>query len=234
MPGSRHSPCSAPLQIRIAVVDDDGSFLHDLGKAIEAAPDMELANTANTLTQALQFLDGPAADVLLVDLGLPDGSGIEAIYKARRRWPGCPIMVSTTFADELHIIQSIEAGASGYLLKDSSQHKLAEDIRSLHAGGSPISPLIARQVLLRFRQSSNAFPPPPQENSANAPPALSARELEVLGLITKGFTYDEIGVLLKVSRNTVMTFVRRIYGKLKVKSKVEAIQEAQQRGLLGN
>lgn len=220
--------------IRVAVVDDDVAFVHEFVAAIETAPDIELVNTAHTLAQAIRFLDGPAADVLLVDLGLPDGSGISAIRKAREYWPTCPIMVSTAFADELHVIQSIEAGASGYLLKDSAAQKLADDIRSLHAGGSPISPLIARQVLLRFRRSGDASPPLPPTDSVNAPPALSPREQEVLGLITKGFTYDEISNLLNISRNTVMTFVRRIYAKLEVKSKVEAIHEAQQRGLLGN
>jgi DNA-binding NarL/FixJ family response regulator len=220
--------------IRVAVVDDDVAFLHEFIAAIETTPDIELVNTANTLAQAMRFLDGPAADVLLVDLGLPDGSGITAIRKAREHWPTCPIMVSTAFADELHVIQSIEAGASGYLLKDSSAQKLAEDIRSLHAGGSPISPLIARQVLLRFHRGANASPPLPSKDFTNAPPPLSTREQEVLGLITKGFTYDEIGGLLKISRNTVMTFVRRIYAKLEVKSKAEAIHEANQRRLLGN
>lgn len=220
--------------IRIAVVEDDAAFMSDLVAAIDAAPDMSLACKANTLAVALEFLNGPAADVLVVDLGLPDGSGIEAIRLASERWPHCAIMVSTAFADELHVIQSIEAGATGYLLKDSSPQKLTEDIRALHGGGSPISPLIARHVLQRFRQGAQApasLPDAPEAPTPNVD--LSSRELAVLGLITRGFTYDEIATELGISRNTVMTFVRRVYAKLQVKSKIEAINVARHRKLLG-
>lgn len=222
---------SEPPLIRVAVVEDDPIFQRDLVAVIETAPDMRLASAAGTTEQALQWIGtGQAADVLVVDLGLPDGSGIDVIRAAHQAWADCAIMVSTAFADELHVIQSIEAGASGYLLKDSSPQKLADDIRSLHAGGSPISPMIARHVLQRFRLAG----PAPEKAPQTKTPALSARETEVLSLITKGFTYDEIAALLHVSRNTVMTFVRRIYAKLEVKSKVEAIQEAKTWGLLEN
>lgn len=220
------------LVIRVAVVEDDVVFLSDLVSAIKAAPDMRLASTASTVEEARRILEGPEVDVLVADLGLPDGSGIEIIRAAHQAWPRCAIMVATAFADELHVIQSIEAGASGYLLKDSSSSKLAEDIRSLHGGGSPISPMIARYVLARFRQVNAAVDVPESKLNDEGRTILSARELEVLRLITKGFTYDEIARLMKVSRNTVMTFVRRIYTKLEVKSKVEAIHEARSQGLL--
>lgn len=218
--------------IRIAVIEDDPDFLMELSAAIGGASDMELVHAAQNLAQARAMAEGEAADVLLVDLGLPDGCGIDAIRWVHGAWPGCTIMVSTTFADEAHVIHSIEAGASGYLLKDSPADRLLDDIRCLHAGGSPISPNIARYILQRFHPSREPAVPKPQANRENPMPSLSPREREVLSLITKGFTYDEIAGMLTISRNTVMTFVRRIYAKLEVKSKVEAMQEAKYLNLL--
>lgn len=217
-------------RIRVALVEDDVQFFNAFTANIEAAPDMALVSASTTLAQALQALENPPADVLVVDLGLPDGSGIEAIRAAHLRWPTCTVMVSTTFADEAHVISAIESGASGYLLKDSVPKVMTEEIRTLHSGGSPISPLIARQVLMRFRA---AAPPlvTPRETQETAT-VLSERERQTLELIAKGFTYEEIAGLIAVSRYTVMTYVRRIYAKLEVKSKTEAIHEARSQGLL--
>ena len=140
-------------------------------------------------------------------------------------------MVSTNFGDETHVIRSIEAGASGYLLKDSTPARIVEEIRSVASGGSPISPIIARQVLARFRQigtggtSRSATPDDTQQ-------LLSVREKEVLELITKGFTANEIARLMSLSPFTVRSFVRRIYSKLNVTSKAEAIYEARNQGIL--
>ena len=221
-----------PASIHIALVEDDPRFQSAVASAIRQTDDMQLLWVADTLAQALRSLNGggPAADVLLVDLGLPDGSGIEAIAAAARRWPGCAVMVSTAFGDEAHVLQSIEAGASGYLLKDSMPERIVGEIRSLHAGGSPISPLIARQVLMRFKQAGVQAPEAAVQ--ADAPATLSAREREVLQYITKGFTAEEIARALDVSHHTVLTFVRRTYAKLKVRSKAEAIYEARARGLI--
>jgi len=224
----------ASAGIRVALVEDDVHFQNALAAAIEDAYDITLACVAGTRAGGLEALAGPPADVLLVDLGLPDGSGIDVIRAAHASWPACSIMVNTTFGDETNVIQSLEAGASGYLLKDSAPRSMLDEIRSLHGGGSPISPLIARQILLRFRA--------PQPPAATASPALrdarptratlSAREQEVLEHITKGFTADEIAQLLAVSRHTVLTYFRRIYSKLEVNSKAEAIYEARAQGLL--
>ena len=223
---------NSPASIQIALVEDDPRFQSAVASAIRQTDDMQLLWVADTLAQALRALNGggPAADVLLVDLGLPDGSGIEAIAAAARRWPGCAVMVSTAFGDEAHVLQSIEAGASGYLLKDSMPERIVGEIRSLHAGGSPISPLIARQVLMRFKQAGVQAPEAAVQ--ADAPATLSAREREVLQYITKGFTAEEIARALDVSHHTVLTFVRRTYAKLKVRSKAEAIYEARARGLI--
>jgi DNA-binding NarL/FixJ family response regulator len=229
-------------QIRIVLVEDDKEFLEALRAVIALVPDMLLVCVAETKAQALLVLEQAPVDVLLVDLGLPDGSGIDVIAAARACWPECAIMVSTTFGDEMHVIRSIEAGANGYLLKDSAANAIVEEIRSLHRGGSPISPLIARHVLMRFRLNGAPAVVPNDSVASSAAQAperaptavLSAREKEVLDFITKGFTYDEIAGLMGVSRYTVMTFVRRIYAKLEVKSKAEAIYEARMQGLLAD
>jgi DNA-binding NarL/FixJ family response regulator len=213
------APADSP-PIRVLVVEDDTRFRAAFIAAIEGSADLELLAQAASLQQALSLLSGPAPDVLLVDLGLPDGSGVDLIQAARVAWPATDIMVSSVFGDESHVLRSIEAGAVGYLLKDSEPERVVEQIRSVRAGGSPISPLIARQVLARLRPST-----------ASGETLLSTRETEVLSYITKGFSYDEIVRLLQVSRPTVLTYVRRIYAKLQVSSKTEAVYEARKLGL---
>lgn len=217
--------------IRVALVDDDISFQNAMIDAVEAAADMRLADVAGTRARGLEMLEEPQVDVLIVDLGLPDGSGIDIIRAAHTKWPQCNVMVSTTFGDELHVMQSLEAGAAGYLLKDSAPKNLMAEIRSLHNGGSPISPLIARKILTRFRQDTQASAAA-AVTSSKPSVMLSSREQEVLEYITKGFTSNEIASLMTVSPHTVLTFVRRIYAKLKVSSKTEAIYEARSQGLL--
>jgi DNA-binding NarL/FixJ family response regulator len=221
-----------PAMIQVALVEDDVEVQSAIMAAVHASPDMHIACVASTCAAGLLALQQPPADVLLVDLGLPDGTGIDVIRAASVLWPSCAVMVCTTFADEAHVLQSIEAGASGYLLKDGAAGDMLNEIRSLHGGGSPISPLIARQILTRFRATPTAAPDVVAAPNDNAAAALSAREKEVLELITKGFTAEEIAQLILVSQHTVQTYVRRIYSKLKVKSKAEAIFEARSLGLL--
>ncbi len=234
---------SLPHAIHIAAVDDDTGFLRFLAEAIEPHPDLHLRATATTVRGAERLLAEPPVDVFLVDLSLPDGSGIDVIRRASATWPTCEVLVSTAFGDELSVIESFEAGASGYLLKQTHAARLVEDIRMLHAGGSPISPLIARQVLQRLvpgrrgGMHANAQAPastPPQGAAAPGESAvlLSNREREVLELITKGFTSEEIAGLMGLSTNTVLTYVRRTYRKLRVNSKTEAIFEARGQGLI--
>ncbi|AOB39795.1 response regulator transcription factor [Bordetella parapertussis] len=216
------TPTRPAGSLRIAIVEDDPAFRHAVVAVIAHEPGMSVLAQAQTCAQARAMLQGPPADVLLVDLGLPDGSGIDVIRQARRLWDDCDIMVNTMFGDEAHVMRSIEAGACGYLLKDSEPAGIVRDIRALRDGGSPINPLIARQLLDRLRQGLPAAAPP-------AAMALSPREHQVLERITLGYTYDEIARDLEVSRHTVQTFVRRIYRKLQVHSKVDAINAA--RGL---
>ncbi len=211
-------------------------FLNALVATIDGAPDLDLLATACTRADGLSLLNNGAADVLIVDLGLPDGSGIDVIRAASIHWPACAVMVSTNFGDEAHVMGSIEAGASGYLLKHATPASLASEIRSIADGGSPISPLIARQMLTRFRDAI-AVPFATVDATAaadaqSAPAILSRREKEVLEMITKGFTTDEIAKRMLVSSHTVATFIRRIYRKLNVNSKAQAIYTARVHGLL--
>ncbi len=222
----------SPDPIRVMVVEDDARFQAAFVAAVQAAPDTVLAGVATLRTEALALLTGPDADVLLVDIGLPDGSGIDVIYAALKAWPSCGVMVTTTFADELHVMQCIEAGAVGYLLKDSSPHNIVDEIRNLHQGGSPISPLIARRVLERLQPAVSDARVHDLKPKSKEGITLSTRETEVLQLVAKGFSYEEIGQRMSVSRHTIRTFVRRIYAKLEVNSQMEAVSEARRSGLL--
>ena len=171
--------------IEVVIVEDDAKFRGAFARLIEACADMELTGTAANLAQGMDLMRRRIPDVLLVDLDLPDGSGLDLIRHVAARSDTCNTMVITVFGDERHVIESIEAGASGYLLKDSLPADFIEQIRVLHAGGSPISPVIARQLLSRFVGTASA-------TANDAGPALSEREQSVLNLVTKGFTYQEI------------------------------------------
>ncbi|HVE55156.1 MAG TPA: response regulator transcription factor [Ramlibacter sp.] len=227
-----------PLALRVGVVEADAATRESMLAMIDAQPDMAVVLCASSQQEALALLRQCPLDVLLVDLGLPDGSGLEVIRAARSLWSGCSVMVSTMFGDEAHVLRSIEAGAMGYLLKDSGPAELAAEIRNLHGGGSPISPNVARKILARAAASL----PPPVAPAGGQPQAaggldfggLSAREREVLQFVSKGFTTEETAAAMGVTRNTVLTFVRRIYAKLQVNSRAEAIHAAHRHGLLAN
>lgn len=218
------------MKLRVLIVDDDPSVLQPFAAAVEAADDMRVVGQAATLAAGRHLLHNTRPDVLLVDLGLPDGDGTVLIAEAAQSLPDCEAMVVTVFGDEAHVLAAIEAGATGYLLKDASPGEIVEQLRVLKAGGSPISAVIARQMLRRSAAWSQA------QRSAVGPAegdaTLSPREREVLQLCAKGYSYEEIAPLLAVSRHTVTTFVKRIYRKLQVHSRTEAVYEARRMGLL--
>jgi DNA-binding NarL/FixJ family response regulator len=135
-------------------------------------------------------------------------------------------MVITVFGDESHVVTAIEAGATGYLLKDSPSERIGQAVLELVGGGSPISPAIARHLLKRFRPAN------PGTTAAVALPGLTDREHEVLALLVKGFTYAEIGDLLSISAHTVTSHVKNLYRKLEVRSRAEAVYEALTLGLV--
>ena len=217
--------------IRVAVVEDDAACRIALAYALQAAPDMCVQWVACSRAEALDALqDGPPLDVLLLDLGLPDGSGLDVLPALHARWPAAAAMVSTMFGDEAHVLHAIEAGAMGYLLKDLPPQAVLDEVRSLHAGGSPINPLVARKLLVRQRQG--ALPPLPQPAPAQTDAAPSAREVELLRLVAHGHSVDEVAQAMGVSRNTVRTFVRRVYVKLQVTTRAQAVTAALRQGWL--
>lgn len=224
-----------PLKLRIGVVEDDPASREAIESNIRAQSDMTVALSAASRQEALALLPNCPLDVLLVDLGLPDGSGLDVIRTARSLWSQCSVLVSTIFGDDSHVLRSIEAGAMGYLLKDSGPAELAEEIRNLHAGGSPISPMVARKILAKAAAvAPSAGAVPPATKSQAEPGALSARERQVLQHVSKGFTTEETAEAMGVSRSTVLTFVRRIYAKLQVSTRAEAIHAAHKQGLLAD
>lgn len=228
--------------ITVAMVEDDARMRERFANVIGAAPTLRFAFAASTASELLAWFAENVVDVLLVDLGLPDRSGFEVIRRCCRMQPACAVMVITMFGDEANKLKAFEAGARGYLLKDGTQADLAAHVQSLHAGGSPMSPIIARQLLARWQADAparwqanapaRAATVPPPLAKADLPEALSRRESQVLDLIARGFTYPEIALQMAISLTTVQTHVRNIYGKLGVHSKTEAVYEARQFGLL--
>lgn len=204
----------------VAIVEDDPRLRTELARTIEAADGLVLAGAADDLQGGFELLRASSPDVLLVDLELPGGSGIELIRTACAELPRCEVMVLTLFGDERNVIASLEAGACGYLLKDTSAGEVVGHIRALCAGGSPISPAVARRLLTRFR------PLAASEDAGTPDAGLSEREHTVLSLCAKGFTHDEIAGLTGLSAHTVKTYVKRIYRKLQVHNKAEAVFEA--------
>lgn len=212
---------------RVVVVEDDLGTLDRLCAAINAEDDFQLAASFNRAQPAIAWLAANLADVLLTDLGLPDGSGIDVIRRCSATQISCDILVITMFGDEKNVLSCIEAGAAGYILKDADHVDVGRAMRDLRAGGSPMSPLIARKVLTRALQ--NEAPAGPR---SGAKVTLTNRETDTLNLIARGYTYEETAQLLSVSLSTVQTHVKAIYGKLAVNSRTEAVFEAHKMGLL--
>ncbi|WP_233151789.1 response regulator transcription factor [Pelomonas sp. KK5] len=215
----------------VLIVEDQSRFREAFQHALSRAADIQLLGIAIDLPQGRQMFDQTQPDVLLVDLDLPGGSGIELIRHAARTRPKCDVMVISVFGDESHVLSSIEAGATGYLLKDALALDLSAQLRTLRAGGSPISPVIARRLLMRLAKAPSSQPAIPLVVDDEVV-ALSEQESRVLHLAAKGFTFDEIARFMQVSPHTVMTYVKRVYRKLHVRSKVEAIYEARRLGWL--
>lgn len=206
----------------VLIVEDDPPTRKRLEGVVAGLPELQLLSSTGSAQEARRALR-EAPDVMLVDLGLPDGSGVDLIREAQRISPRTRAMVITVFVDEQHVMDAIAAGAMGYLLKDGSAEYVGHSIEELLAGGSPISPPIARYLLRRFQAMRPA-------RTAETP--LTARELEILSYIAKGFSVAEVGELLAISSRTVTTHVQHIYRKLEVTSRTEAVFEAVNLGLI--
>lgn len=211
--------------VTIALVEDDAKARARLVASIRSQPWLRLSGEYASGAEALQALAAAAPDVLLVDIGLPDMSGLEVIRQAAQRHPSCDILVVTIFGDERTVLAALESGARGYLLKGALEHDVTVDIQHLREGGSPLSPMVARQVLARLTQAQA----PSLESGESA---LTAREAEILRTIARGFSYAETGSLLAISVTTVNAHLKNVYRKLAVHSKTEAVFEAGKRGLI--
>ena len=213
----------------VLLVEDQDHTRERLARVIEGHPQLTLLAAVGTFAEAQEQLAKQPPRVLLTDLGLPDGNGIDLIRTAQANHPETDCMVITVFGDEKHVIGAIEAGASGYLLKDGSADYIGQSIMQMLNGGSPISASIARYLLKRFQAPPAANPSEPTPADA---PKLTEREQEVLKLIAKGFAYGEIADMLHLSVHTVTSHIKQIYRKLAVRSRGEAVYEAMQLGLL--
>jgi len=219
---------------QVVVVEDDDLTRVTLSGRINACADLNVSEAHPDCASALAALSVKTPDVLLVDLDLPDGNGIDIIGRESRQHPDLPIMVISVFGDETHVVQAIQAGARGYLLKDSDSTEIGESIHQLLGGGSPISPAIARHLIKRFQldEPRNDDGDPDDGNPDQVESTLSGRELEVLVLASKGFSYAETAEILALSVNTIASYTKRIYGKLEVSSRSEAVYEATRMGIM--
>ena len=217
--------------IRVVIIEDDPTTRARLQEKIDSLDGFEVPATADTVASATEILATQEPDLLLVDLDLPDGSGLSVIEQQNDLRPDLPIMVISVFGDERTVIQAIESGAQGYLLKADSSVAIEQSLRQLLAGGAPISAPIARHLIRRL-QPQQKSPPAEQSPAKKVPSVLSPRELEVLNLAAKGYSYLDIAELMSVTPSTVSSYTKRIYQKLSVHSKSEAIFEAMRMGLV--
>lgn len=210
---------------RILLTEDDGPVRERLAALLRDWDGGELVGVCATLADSLAVIGAEPIDLLITDLKLPDGDGIDAIRALRAGQPRAEAMVISVLADETTVIRAIEAGASGYLLKDADSIDLIEAITELMAGRSPISSRIARVLVRRLGG---------QEKAGAAPAAnpLTAREMDILWGVAKGFTYGELADHLGISRQTVPVHIRNIYRKLEATNRSEAVFEATRLGLI--
>ena len=210
---------------RVAVLEDHTPTREYFAQCVRDHPDLELAGCFGSIADARDWFEENAADVFLTDLGLPDGHALSLIRSLRASHARCEVLVISVFGDAETVIDCVEAGAVGYLHKDSQPEDVAKVILEIRKGASPISPMIARGVLERIQRRASV-------GREAEGVALSPTESEVLELIARGYAYAEIARLRGVSIGTVQTHVKHLYAKLAVHSRSEAVFEATQLGLL--
>lgn len=210
--------------IHVAVVEDQRDIREGLRELIDTADGLRCSAAFGSVEETLAEIGRRVPDVLLMDIGLPGKSGIEGIAMLKERYPGLLLIVLTVFDDDKRIFDAICAGASGYLLKKTPAQRLIEGIRETVEGGSPISPDIASRVIAMFRQG-RALPAAGHD--------LTPHETRLLKLLVDGHNYKTASVELGVSINTISFHMRRIYEKLQVHSKSEAVAKAFRNQILG-
>jgi DNA-binding NarL/FixJ family response regulator len=177
---------------------------------------------------ALALITAVKFDLALIDLGLPDGSGVDVVAALRETQPEAQSVVVTIHDDDDHLFPALQAGAFGYVLKEQARELIAEQLNRMSQGEPPLSPSIARRVIAYFAAQAK-----PQAKDMIPHVSLTDRENEVLLRVAKGYTLPEIGVQLNLSRHTIADYVKQIYRKLNVSSRAEAALEAQRLGLFG-
>lgn len=209
--------------IRIALVEDKRLIREGLGAILDRAAGLACVGTYASAEDALRGLEESPADVLLLDIQLPGMSGIEAVRVLCKRFPDTKILMLTVYEDEEKVFEAIRNGACGYLLKKTPPPQIAEAVRQARAGGSPLSPEVARQIVRHFQSE-----PAPERRDC----ALTSQERSLVRLLAEGFSYQSAAEQLGVSINTVRDHVRSVYEKLQVHSKSEAVSKALRRGLI--
>jgi len=194
---------------------------------LQVFPDAQIAESAR-VADALALVTAVKFDLALVDLGLPDGSGVDVVTRLRDVQSECQSVVVTIHDDDEHLFPALQAGAFGYILKEQPRELITEQLQRISQGEPPLSPSIARRVMAYF---ANKAKPRVDANLINV--SLTDRESEVLLRVAKGYTLPEIGVQLGLSRHTIADYVKQIYRKLNVSSRAEAALEAQRLGLFG-
>src|SRR5208282_2332470 len=202
------------MQITVSIVEDDAPAREILAKWIERAPGFKCVGQHETVEHALESLPAEKPSVVLMDINLPGMSGIEGVRRLKSLLPRTQFLMLTVYQDADHIFDALAVGASGYLLKQTPRDELLTAIKDVHAGGSPMTSNIARKIVQSFQRAV-----PQADESVN----LSPREREVLELLACGYLYKEIADNLGITVATVVTYIRRIYEKLHVRSRAQAV-----------
>ena len=202
------------MNIRVSMVEDDDSVRNILKSWLSPAEGFDFVSEFCRADECLAQLPGEHPDVVLVDIKLPGISGVECVRRLKPRMERTQFVMHTVYEDSNHIFKALQAGATGYLLKQSAHDELLAALKYVHAGGSPMSSYIARLV-------TQCFPTPTGQSDSEG--ELSPRERTVLEMMVRGFLYKEIAHSMGISIRTVDTYIRRIYEKLHVRSRAQAV-----------
>jgi len=203
--------------IRILLVDDHEMVREGLKAMLQSEPDLEVVAETGLGREVPDLLDQTRPDIVLLDVRLPDMSGVEVCRLASRSHPDVKVIMLTTFVDPELVDECIDAGARGYLIKDVRGMSLKENVRAVSRGQAVLAPEVAGGILDRVRDRRSA---------EAGPPALSQSQLAILGLMTRGFSNREIATEVHLSENTIKTHVQEIFRKLGVHNRVEAVMTA--------
>jgi RNA polymerase sigma factor (sigma-70 family) len=211
------------MPITISIVEDNEKLRGTLAKVIGRADGFKFASDYGSAEDALAGLPKVKPDVVLMDINLPGMNGVECVRQLKTLLPATQVMMLTVYEDTENIFNALAAGASGYMLKRTPAKELIEAIHEVKRGGSPMTTHIARKVVQSFQKSAG------QQQAANELSELSEREQQVLDLLAQGLIYKEIADKLQISYETVHTYIRRIYEKLQVRTRTEAVAKFLQR-----